>query len=348
MQPTPASSPGRPSRHPAGGLADATWRGHAPPEDAPEGPGRGALLVLRPAGRRLGALPRSQRLLPQHATRPVPHPRAAGDLGPRARLRQGRPAGRRRPGARGGRRRLAAHGRAGEPQVSRPGVRRGGRRQLRHAGAVRLHHPQQPAGIRRRHPGPAAQLPSPAQAAGAHPDQHAQPDLDAPAADRRAAGPVHPRHPAQFRHRAGCGQPAGPERLRGREADATDDPAQEGPFGRPAGQPACVADARGPSPLPDRVPGGPARRPRRRAFGVGGGALLQRGGQHRRVRPARAPHGHPYRGDRRRRRLSGRHRRSGQARAEPGRGGAAACPISPTVASCTPCAPGSRPRAATS
>ena len=49
----------------------------------------------------------------------------------------------------------------------------------------------------------------------------------------------------------------------------------------------------------DRVRGGAAGGGgHRRLFRVGGGALLQRGWQHRGMRAPRAPHGHPHRGDR--------------------------------------------------
>ena len=57
---------------------------------------------------------------------------------------------------------------------------------------------------------------------GRAPDQHPQPAVDPAVAGRRAARSVHSRHPTQLRHRPGRGQSAGPERLRGREADAPD------------------------------------------------------------------------------------------------------------------------------
>ena len=104
------------------------------------------------------------------------------------------------------------------------------------AGAIRLHPDQQPPRVRRGYPEPAPQLPPVAQAAGASADQHAEPDVDPLAADRRAAPPVHSRHPAQLRHRPGCGQSPGLERFRGREADAPDAPSQEDPRPDLAGQ----------------------------------------------------------------------------------------------------------------
>ena len=64
------------------------------------------------------------------------------------------------------------------------------------------------------------------------------------AADRRAASPVHARHPPQLRHRPGCGQSPGLERLRGRQVDAPDAPPQEDPPADLAGQPGGGADAR--------------------------------------------------------------------------------------------------------